>query len=70
VSLVPASSRPDPALHSSFLLPLCGCGGAMNLAALEPHPALPGYEIKTYRCQDCAAQEVFTVEARPVETNG
>jgi hypothetical protein len=41
----------------------------MNLAALEPHPALPGYEIKTYRCQDCAAQQTFTVEARTAEAD-
>jgi hypothetical protein len=60
-----------PALQSKlrdpFLLPVCDCGGPMNLASLEPHPTQPAHEMKTFECQLCHAQQVFTVEKRQAE---
>lgn len=60
-----------PALQSKqrdpFLLPVCDCGGPMNLASLEPHPTHSAQEVKTFECQLCARQQVFTVEKRAVE---
>ena len=57
----------QPQLRDPFLLPVCGCGGPMNLASLEPHPTQSAYELKTFECQLCAAQQVFTVERRAAE---
>ena len=54
--------RRDP-----FLLPVCDCGGPMNLASLEPHPTQPGHELKTFQCQLCDVQQVFDVEKRAAE---
>jgi len=51
-----------------FLLPLCDCGGPMNLASLEPHPTQPDRELKTFKCTRCGAQEVFDV-LRRAESN-
>ena len=45
------------------------CGGPMNLASLEPHPTRSAHELKTFECQLCAAQQVFTVEKRQREQN-
>jgi len=59
---MPAALRPKP--RDPFLLPLCDCGGPMNLASLEPHPIQPAYELKTFKCQSCGAQQVFSVEKR------
>jgi hypothetical protein len=61
------SSTLQPKLRDPFLLPVCDCGGPMNLASLEPHPTRPGNELKTFKCQDCGAQQVFDVEKRQVE---
>ena len=57
----------QPKLRDPFLLPVCDCGGPMNLASLEPHPTQSGYELKTFACQECGAQQVFSVEKRPAE---
>jgi hypothetical protein len=57
----------QPKFRDPFLLPVCDCGGPMNLASLEPHPTRPGSELKTFKCQDCGAQQVFDVEKRPME---
>ena len=57
----------QPKQRDPFLLPLCECGGPMNLASLEPHPTQAEHELKTFTCQDCAAQQVFSVEKRPLE---
>ena len=35
-----------------FLLPVCHCGGAANLAAVEPDLLRP-IELRTYRCTSC-----------------
>jgi hypothetical protein len=61
MSLAATSKRPpgDP-----FLLPLCTCGGPMNLASLEPHPSRADHELKTFKCTLCGAQEVFDVQRR------
>lgn len=58
------SAKLQPTLRDPFLLPVCDCGGPMNLASLEPHPTQPAQELKTFECQLCAAQQVFTVERR------
>lgn len=58
---LPKVTVPDP-----FLLPVCECGGPMNLASLEPHPTQPDQELKTYKCTLCARQQVFTVRKRKV----
>ena len=57
----------EPKLRDPFLLPLCDCGGPMNLASLEPHPTQAAHELKTFECQLCAAQQIFTVEKRQPE---
>ena len=54
-------------VRDPFLLPVCECGGPMNLALQEPHPTRAGQELKTFECQLCAAQHVFTVEKRVAE---
>ncbi len=36
----------------------------MNLASLEPHPTHGSEELKTYKCQHCGKQQVFTVQRR------
>ena len=41
---MPAIMARDP-----FLLPVCSCGGPMNLASLEPHPTRTDQELKTYK---------------------
>ena len=56
-----AAKRP---LGDPFLLPLCDCGGPMNLASLEPHAMRTDQELKTYKCLHCGGQEVFTVQKR------
>ena len=54
----------QPKVRDPFLLPVCDCGGPMNLASQEPHPTQTAQELKTFECQLCAAQQVFTVEKR------
>lgn len=56
----------EPKLRDPFLLPVCDCGGPMNLASLEPHPTRTAHELKTFECQLCATQQVFSVEKRPM----
>jgi hypothetical protein len=51
-------------LRDPFLLPLCDCGGAMNLASLEPHPTHSNREMKTYRCSTCNSEKVYEVRKR------
>ena len=34
------SAKLQPTLRDPFLLPVCDCGGPMNLASLEPHVRL------------------------------
>ena len=58
----PASKR---SFGDPFLLPVCDCGGPVNLASLEPHPTEPDQELKTYKCLHCGRQQVFTVRKRP-----
>jgi len=58
------SASPKTSLRDPFLLPVCDCGGPMNLASLEPHPLLADQELKTYKCAHCARQQVFTVQRR------
>ena len=36
----------QPKLRDPFLLPVCDCGGPMNLASLEPHPTQAAHELK------------------------
>ena len=60
----PIALRP---LGDPFLLPICDCGGPMNLASLEPHATQPDHELKTFACTRCGAQAVFNVRTRPVE---
>jgi hypothetical protein len=45
-------------------LPVCDCGGPMNLASLEPHPTRADLELKTYKCLHCGHQEVLTAARR------
>ena len=61
---MPAASRPKTAFGDPFLLPVCDCGGPMNLATLEPHPIRAAEELKTYECAHCRRQQVFTVQKR------
>ena len=61
---MPPASRPKVALGDPFLLPVCDCGGPMNLASLEPHPTHATEELKTYKCLHCGKQQVFTVQRR------
>ena len=61
---MPAASRPKTALGDPFLLPVCDCGGPMNLATLEPHPIHAAEELKTYKCLHCGRQQVFSVQKR------
>ena len=56
------AARGDP-----FLLPVCHCGGPMNLASLEPHASRADLELKTYKCTHCGSQQVFTVQKRAVQ---
>ncbi len=59
-----SAPRPKTALRDPFLLPVCDCGGPMNLASLEPHPTHSDEEMKTYECAQCGRQHVFTVQRR------
>ena len=59
----------QPKLRDPFLLPVCECGGPMNLALQEPHPTQAAQELKTFECQLCAAQQVFTVEKRVAKSD-
>ena len=61
---MPSASSPRASLRDPFLLPVCDCGGPMNLASLEPHPTQRDQELKTYKCQHCGKQQVFTVRQR------
>jgi hypothetical protein len=61
---MPSSANPKGELRDPFLLPVCDCGGPMNLATLEPHPTDPAEELKTYKCLHCGRQQVFTVHRR------
>jgi hypothetical protein len=47
-----------------FLLPVCDCGGPMNLASLEPHPVDASQELKTYKCRHCGKQHVLLARRR------
>lgn len=57
------------ALGDPFLLPVCDCGGPMNLASVEPHPTSPDQELKTYKCRHCGRQHLFTVQKRGPSRN-
>lgn len=57
-------TSPKTRVRDPFLLPVCDCGGPMNLASLEPHPTERGHELKTYKCQHCGRQHVFSVRRR------
>jgi len=56
---LPTSPPRDP-----FLLPVCDCGGPMNLASLEPDPIRVDLELKTYKCLHCGRQQVLTAARR------
>jgi hypothetical protein len=57
-------AKAKTALGDPFLLPVCDCGGPMNLASLEPHPTEQAHELKTYKCVHCGRQHVFNVQKR------
>jgi hypothetical protein len=59
-----AASLPTASVGNPFLLPVCSCGGPMNLASLEPHPMQTNQELKTFKCLHCGRQQVFTVQKR------
>jgi hypothetical protein len=59
-----AASRQMADLRDPFLLPVCDCGGPMNLASLEPHATLQDHELKTYKCDRCGTHQVFDVLRR------
>ena len=61
---MPPASRPKATVRDPFLLPVCDCGGPMNLASLEPHPTHSAEELKTFKCLHCGKQQVFTVQRR------
>jgi hypothetical protein len=61
---MPSAASPKASLGDPFLLPVCDCGGPMNLASLEPHASRSDQELKTYKCQHCGKQQVFTVQRR------
>jgi hypothetical protein len=61
-----SASVPKATLGDPFLLPVCDCGGPMNLASLEPHPTRPDQELKTFKCMHCDREESFTVQKRAV----
>ena len=65
-----SASSPTTSLGDPFLLPVCDCGGPMNLASLEPHAMQPDLELKTFKCLHCAKQQVFTVQKRRVQRAG
>ena len=56
---MPSAAVPPSPLRNPFLLPICDCGGPMNLASIQPHPDLPGHELKTFKCSICGAQQAF-----------
>jgi hypothetical protein len=59
-----SASVPKQSFGDPFLLPVCDCGGPMNLASLEPHATRSDQEVKTYKCLHCGKQQVFTVRKR------
>ena len=59
-----SASMPKATLRDPFLLPICDCGGSMNLASLEPHPTRSDQELKTYKCAECGTDQVFVVRKR------
>ena len=61
-----SAAKARTALGDPFLLPVCDCGGPMNLASLEPHPTEQAHELKTYKCLHCGRQHVFNVHKRNV----
>ena len=58
------ASLPTASARNPFLLPVCSCGGPMNLASLEPHPTRADEELKTFKCLHCGKHQVFTVQKR------
>ena len=64
-----AASLPTTSARDPFLLPVCECGGPMNLASLEPHATRVDLELKTYKCLHCGRQDVL-VAARRVRKPG
>jgi hypothetical protein len=46
------------------MLPICECGGPMNLASIQPHPELADQELKIFRCSTCGAQQAFNGRRR------
>ena len=61
---MPSAANPQASMRDPFLLPVCDCGGPMNLASLEPHPTDRSQELKTFKCLHCGTQQVFTVQKR------
>jgi hypothetical protein len=46
----------------SMLAPVCQhCGSATRLYGIEPHPAFPRTDIRTYACTGCEGVEVIQV---------
>ena len=58
------ASLPTTAARDPFLLPICSCGGPMNLASLEPHPTQSNVELKTYKCLHCGRLQELTAPKR------
>ena len=59
-----SATAPKTPFGDPFLLPVCSCGGPMNLASLEPHPAKLNHELKTFKCRICGTEQVFDVPKR------
>lgn len=58
------ASIPVAPMRDPFLLPVCDCGGPMNLASVEPHPTESGQDLKTFKCRHCGKQQAFVVRRR------
>jgi hypothetical protein len=65
-----SASTPKATLGDPFLLPVCDCGGPMNLASLEPHATRADQELKTYKCMHCGRQQAFMVQRRAMRKSG
>ena len=48
-----SENEPIPLVENLLARPLCLCGARMDLSRIEPHPAVPAAEIRTYECVSC-----------------
>lgn len=59
---MPSTPAVRQQLNDPFLLPICTCGSAACLAAIEPdllHPLED--ELRTYRCTECGSVSALLV---------